>query len=71
MSSAGCAGGDEGALVEDGDAVAEFLGFIDGVGGEENGAAGGFELGDEGVEFAAGVGIKAGGGLVEKGLGGC
>ena len=61
-----CAEGDDLAVVHDGDAVAEALGFVHVVGGEDDGSAGLFELVDEIPEMATGLGIEAGGGLIEE-----
>src|SRR5581483_926973 len=58
--------GDGFAVVHDGDAVAEALGFVHVVGGEEDGAAGEFEAFDEVPELAARLRVEAGGGLVEE-----
>src|SRR5579859_3318423 len=54
------------AVVHDGDAFAEALGFVHVMRGEKDGAAGGFEFLDQIPKLAAGLGIEAGGGLVQK-----
>ena len=53
-------------MVHDGDAVAEALGFVHVMRGEQDGAAGRLELLDQFPELAAGLRIEAGGGLIEK-----
>ena len=58
--------GDDAAMIHDGDAVAEALGLLHVMGGEDDGAAGLLELVDQVPEMAAGLGVEAGGGLVEK-----
>jgi hypothetical protein len=58
--------GDLFAVVHDGDALAETFGFVHVVGGEKNGAAGGLELLDQFPKLASGLGVEAGGGLIEK-----
>src|SRR5580700_11624874 len=58
--------GDLSSVVHDGDALTEALGFVHVMGGEKNGAAGGLELLDQIPKLATGLGIEAGGGLVEK-----
>ena len=57
---------DDFAVIHDGHAVAESLGFIHVMGGEQDGAAGELELLDEFPELAAGLRIEAGGGFVEE-----
>ena len=54
------------AVVHDSDALAEALGFVHVVGGEKDGAAGGFELFDQLPKLAAGLRIEASGGFIEK-----
>ena len=63
---AGRADGDDAALVDDGDAVAEALGFFDVVGGEDDRALLVAEFENELVNFQADLGIEAGGGFVEE-----
>src|ERR1019366_1728854 len=60
------ADGDDAALIDDGHAVAEFLRLLDVVGGEEDGALLTAQVEHELVDFEAGLGVEAGGGLVEK-----
>src|ERR1035441_3349611 len=60
------ADGDDAAFVDDGHAVAEFLRLFDVVGGEEDGALLTAQVQHEFVDFEAGLGVEAGGGLVEK-----
>ena len=54
------------AVVHDGDALAEALGFVHIMRGEKNGAARGFELLDQIPKLAAGLRVEAGGGFIEK-----
>jgi hypothetical protein len=58
--------GDDLAVIHDGYAVAELLGFLHVVGGEDDGAALLLEGVDEIPEVTAGLGVEAGGGLVEE-----
>jgi len=67
---AGGAGGDDAALMKDGDAVAEGVGFLDVMGGEEDGTTLGAGMADGVVQIAADLGIEAAGGLVEEEEGG-
>jgi hypothetical protein len=60
------ADGDDFAGVDDGDAVAEALGFLDVVGGHQDGALFGAEFGEQRVDFKADLRVEAGGGLVEE-----
>ena len=53
------------ALVQDGGAVAEPLGFFHVMGGEQDGHAAASRLRQDFPDHAARVGIEAGGGLVE------
>ena len=62
----GRASGDNAALIDDCNLVAEAVGFFDVMRGQQNSAAGGFELEDQVVQFAAGLGVEAGGGFVEE-----
>src|SRR5579863_3451243 len=54
------------AVVHDGDALAEALGFVHVVRSEKNGAAGRFEMLDQIPKLAAGLRVEAGGGFIEK-----
>jgi hypothetical protein len=63
---AGTAESDLFAIVHDGDAFAEPLGFVHVVRGEKDGTAGGFELLDQIPKLAAGLRVEAGGGFIEK-----
>src|SRR5580704_3001347 len=54
------------AVVHDGDALAEALGFVHIMRGEKDGAAGGFELLDQIPKLAAGLRVEAGSGFIEK-----
>ena len=58
--------GDDLALVDDGDAVAEPLGLVHVVGGEKDGSAAVLQVPDDLPELAAGLGVEARGGLVEE-----
>ena len=58
--------GDYFAVVHDGDAVAEALGFVHVVGRKDDGAAVELELVDQIPKLAAGLRVEAGGGLVEE-----
>src|SRR5258706_5400588 len=60
------ADGDNFAFVDDGDAVAQAFGFLDVMGGEENGALGVLHLADEVVNFEANLRVESGGRFVEK-----
>ena len=62
----GRAGGDDLAVVDDGDAVAEALGFFDVVSGEDDGFLFATKLFDDVVDFAADLRVEAGGGLIEE-----
>ena len=66
MSCCGRAEGDDLAVVHDGDAIAEALGLVHVVRGENDGAAAPLEVVDQVPQMAARLGIEAGGGLVEK-----
>ena len=57
---------DDAAVIHDGDAVAQALGLIHVVRGENDGAARLLELVDQVPQMAARLGIEAGGRLVEK-----
>lgn len=61
----GAFGGDP-AVVEHGDAVGEFVGLLQVLGGEEDGDAVGDEGADDLPHGVAGAGVEAGGGLVEE-----
>ena len=52
------------SLVDDGDAVAQALRFLDVVRGDQDGAAGVAQFADEAVNLEADLRIEAGGGLV-------
>ena len=54
------------AVVHNGDALAEALGFVHVVRGEKDGAAGGFELLDQIPKLAASLRVEAGGRFIEK-----
>ena len=58
--------GDEAAVIHDGDAVAEALGLVHVMGGEDDGAAGALQVIHEVPEMPASLRIEAGGGLVEE-----
>ena len=58
--------GDDLAVIDDGKAVAEALGFVHVVRGEQDGATFLLEGADDVPELAAALGIEAGGWLVEK-----
>ncbi len=53
-------------MVEDGDAVGELVGFLEVLGGEEDGDAAGDEFADDLPHGVAGAGVEAGGGFVEE-----
>ena len=61
----GGANKDEAAFMENTDSIAKFVGFIKVVGADEHRAAVGFQLSDETVQLAAGLGIEPGGGFVQ------
>ena len=54
------------AVVEHGDTVGEFVGFLQVLGGEEDGCAVGDEFADDLPHVVAAAGVQAGGGLVEE-----
>jgi len=58
--------GDDFAVVDDGDAITEALGFLDVVRGHDDGFFLAAKLVDDVVDFAADLGVEAGGGLVEE-----
>ena len=62
----GSAFGDDLTVIDDGEAIAEALGFIHVVSGEQDGATLLLEGADDVPELAAALGIESGGGLVEK-----
>ena len=63
----GGVGGDDAALVDDDDAVAQGVGLVEVVGGEEHrGSALGAHVGDVPPQVGPGLRIEAGGGLVEE-----
>ncbi|CAM5409959.1 hypothetical protein SGLAM104S_08989 [Streptomyces glaucescens] len=66
LESLGGAFGGEVAVVEDGDAVGELVGFFEVLGGEEDGDAVGDEVADDLPHVVAGAGVEAGGGFVEE-----
>ena len=57
---------DDLAVVDDGEAVAEALGFVHVMRGEKHGAAAALELADDLPQLAAALGIETGGRLVEE-----
>ncbi|CAM5578852.1 hypothetical protein SVIOM342S_02120 [Streptomyces violaceorubidus] len=61
----GAFGGDP-PVVQHGDAVGEFVGLRQVLGGEEDGDAAGDEFADDLPHVVAGAGVEAGGGLVEE-----
>src|ERR1019366_1147966 len=63
---AGSAFGNDLAVIDDGEAVAEAFGFVHVVSGEQDGATFLLESADDVPELAAALGIESGGGLVEK-----
>jgi len=63
---AGAAESDLFAIVHNGNALAEALGFVHVMRGEKDGAAGRFELLDQLPKLAAGLRVEAGGGFIEK-----
>src|SRR5215471_1216001 len=62
----GRAFGDDLPMVDDGEAVAQTLGFVHVVGGEQDGTAFLLEGADDVPELAAALRVEAGGGLVKK-----
>ena len=62
----GSAFGDDLAMIDDGEAVAEAFSFVHVVSGEEDGPTFFLEDADDVPELAAALGIESGGGLVEK-----
>src|ERR1700675_1588767 len=62
----GSAFGDDLAVIDDGEAVAEAFGFVHVVRGEEDGATFFLENADDVPELAAALGIESSGRLVEK-----
>src|SRR5208283_1325212 len=62
----GSAFGDDHAVIDDGQAIAEAFGFVHVMGGEQDGAAFFLEGADDVPELASALGIESGGGLVEK-----
>src|SRR5690606_26642026 len=57
---------DVAAVVDDGDAVAQPVGLVEVVGGEDDGGAAGGEVRDGVPDFAAPGRVEAGGGFVEE-----
>jgi len=66
LQLAGRADGYDFAGIDDGHAVAEGFGFLNVVGGEEDGALFVSQFIEQGVDFEANLGVEAGGGFVEK-----
>src|SRR5208337_1364024 len=58
--------GDDYAVIDDGQAIAETLGFVHVVSSEQHGATFFLEGADDVPELAAALGIESGGGFVEK-----
>lgn len=54
------------AVVEDGDAVGEFVGLVQVLGGEEDSDSAGDEFADDLPHVVAAAGVEAGGGFVEE-----